>query len=278
MHLRSAEASKLRSLIAASIAVLALAAADAAPLPPAWTRDFAAPIQWQRVTAFGQLLVSTTGGLHAVDPNTGAVVWSLRDLVDLPVSGVAEIAGSPLVLISDTGASPRTVVLERSRASLTRAPRISGRSRRRALPQAGGLLVAGPEPGAAAAAVALFHRRRCQLWKSWSVLGTTLNPGGNALMGLLLSAALVGRRRPCPESATELGDGTFLLGNGSRDALRASEWQGAGKRRSPRHLRVPAGRCAPRCRLTSAPRKCSRRPGPIKRLGNRQRRSIKVSA
>src|SRR4051794_12838158 len=87
--------------------------AHAAPAAPAWTRDFAAPIEWQRVTAFGQLLVSTRAGLHAVDPATGKVLWTHTDVTGLPEHGLTELAGSPLVMITGSAGvePPRTVVL-----------------------------------------------------------------------------------------------------------------------------------------------------------------------
>ncbi|HZL95063.1 MAG TPA: PQQ-binding-like beta-propeller repeat protein, partial [Vicinamibacterales bacterium] len=216
MHCKLRQTSVLRSLIAASIAVLGLAVANAAPLSPAWTRHFTAPIQWQRVTAFGQLLVSTSGGLHAVDPNTGAVAWSLPGLADLPESGVVELAGSPLVLISDTAASPRTVVLNAFSGKLvfdSRAANLGQISAPRVLPGAGSLLVAGFETGKPAPWLFLYSMEDGrQLWKS-DVLGATLNPGGNALLNALMSAALVvANVDPVQSAPLELGDGTFILG------------------------------------------------------------------
>ena len=109
--MRSHAAFRTLLLACALACTLPYATAHAGPVPPAWTRDFAAPIEWQRVTAFGQLLVSTRAGLHAVDPATGKVLWNHTDLAGLPEQGLEELAGSPLVLISDRAEVPRTVVL-----------------------------------------------------------------------------------------------------------------------------------------------------------------------
>jgi len=201
----------------AVVALLASTAAHAAPIAPAWTRDLAAPIQWQRVTAFGHLLVSTTAGLHAVDPSTGAVAWSHVDLAGLPAQGVQELAGSPLVLISDGAAeNPRTVVLNAFNGELvfdSRAVGLGQISAPRVLPRAGGLLVAGFEVGKLQPMLFAYSIDNGDLlWKS-DALDSAMNPGANRLMGLLMSVAIaVVKIDPVQSAPLELGDGTFLLG------------------------------------------------------------------
>lgn len=201
----------------ALVALCAAGTAASAPQPPAWTRDFAAPIQWQRVTAFGQLLVSTTAALHAVDPGTGAVAWSHTDLARLPAEGLRELAGSPLVLISDAAAvNPRTIVLNVFNGELvfdSRAAGLGQISAPRVLPQAGSLLVAGFEAGKPRPTLFAYSIDDGELlWKS-DVLDSAMNPGGNKLMGLLMSAAIAAVKiDPVQSEPLELGDGTFLLG------------------------------------------------------------------
>jgi outer membrane protein assembly factor BamB len=205
--------------VVALLSLCAARSATAAPLPPAWTRDLAAPIQWQRVTAFGQLLVSTTAGLHAVDPATGKVVWSHTDLARLPAEGLEELEGSPLVLIGDGAPAPqvpRVVVLNAFNGELvfdSRAVGLGHISAPRVLPRAGGLLIAGfetnnPQPTLFAYSIDDGDL----LWKS-DVLNAAINPSGNRLVGLLMSAAMaVIRVDPVQSEPLELGDGTFLLG------------------------------------------------------------------
>ena len=139
MRSNSAAAAVFRRLCATTTTLLAFGTALATPVQPEWTRDFAAPIQWQRATALGQLLVSTTAVLHAVDPNSGQVLWSHRDLANLPASGLDEIEGSPLVLISDGAENPRTVVLNVFNGQLvfdSRAAGLGQISKPRVLPRA----------------------------------------------------------------------------------------------------------------------------------------------
>jgi outer membrane protein assembly factor BamB len=206
-------------LLACGIAgALPYDAAEAAPLAPAWTRDFAAPIQWQRVTALGQLLVSTRAGLHAVDPATGKVLWTHVDLAGLPEQGIEELAGSPLVMITGSVGleTPRTVVLNVFNGQLvfdTRLAKVGQISAPRVLPLAGSLLVGGFEAGNAQPTLFAYSMNDGRLlWKS-DVLATALNPGGNRLLGVLLSATLaVVKIDPVQSEPLELGDGTFLLG------------------------------------------------------------------
>jgi len=206
-------------LLACSIAVaLPDGAARAAPVAPAWTRDFAAPIEWQRVTAFGQLLVSTRAGLHAVDPATGKVLWTHVDVAGLPEQGLQELAGSPLVMITGSVGleAPRTVVLNVFNGQLvfdTRIAKVGQISAPRVLPQAGSLLVGGFEIGNVQPTLFAYSMNDGSLlWKS-DVLATAMNPGGNRLLGALLSVTLaVVKIDPVQSQPLELGDGTFLLG------------------------------------------------------------------
>src|SRR5688572_32749650 len=206
-------------LLACSIAgALPYGAAQAAPLPPAWTRDFAAPVQWQRVTALGQLLVSTRAGLQAVDPATGKVLWTHVDLAGLPEQGIEELAGSPLVMITGSVGleTPRTVVLNVFNGQVvfdTRLAKVGQISAPRLLPRAGSLLVGGFEIGNPQPTLFAYSMNDgALLWKS-DVLATAMNPGGNRLLGVLLSATLaLVKIDPVQSEPLELGDGTFLLG------------------------------------------------------------------
>jgi outer membrane protein assembly factor BamB len=191
-------------------------AAESAPAPPAWTRDFAAPVEWQRVTAFGQLLVSTSAGLHAVDPATGRVLWTHVGLAATTAQSIEELAGSPLVLISDRAENPRSVVLNVFNGQLvfdSRVAKVGDISAPRVLPEANSLLIAGFEAGKVEPTLYAYSLEDGrQLWQS-GVLNGALNPGGNRLVGLLMTAALaVVKVDPLQSAPLELGDGTFLLG------------------------------------------------------------------
>src|SRR5262245_13897663 len=91
-------------LLAASILLTIACATTVAPrahaIEPAWSRDFAVPIAWQRVTAFGHLLVETRDGLFAVEPDTGEIRWKRLELGNVPAEGFKELAGTPLALLT----------------------------------------------------------------------------------------------------------------------------------------------------------------------------------
>jgi outer membrane protein assembly factor BamB len=197
-------------------AVALLFAAPAHTAPPAWTRDFAAPVEWQRVTAFGQLLVSTSSGLHAVDPSTGRVLWTHVGLAGMPEQGIDELAGSPLVLLSDAAQNPRSVVVNVFNGQVvfdSRVAKVGDISAPRVLPEANSLLIAGFEAGKIEPTLYAYSLEDGrQLWQS-GVLNGALNPGGNRLVGLLMTAALaVVKVDSLQSEPLELGDGTFLLG------------------------------------------------------------------
>jgi outer membrane protein assembly factor BamB len=216
--MRSALLAVFRCVPAAALGLLLATApaAECAPAPPVWTRDFAAPVEWQRVTAFGQLLVSTSAGLHAVDPSTGRVLWTHVGLAGTPEAGIDELEGSPLVLLNDGAQVPRSVVVNVFNGQLvfdSRLAKVDDLSAPRVLPQANSLLIAGFEAGKVEPTLFAYSMEDGrQLWKS-DVLNGALNPTGNRLVSLLMTAALaVVKVEPVQSAPLELGDGTFLLG------------------------------------------------------------------
>ena len=102
-------------LSASDIDAGSAAASGAPPAPvlsPAWSLHLDGEVEWQRVAPLGQLLVKTSNALSAVDPARGRVLWTHADLGGLAQDHYEEIAGTPLVAISDGAARPRTVVLD----------------------------------------------------------------------------------------------------------------------------------------------------------------------
>lgn len=201
-----------RCLTTCLLAFAFVSAANAADVPAQWRRDFAEPIAWQRVTALGDLLVGTTGALYAVDPASGEIRWSHRELANMAGAGVVELAGSSLVLVTGAGQDPRTAVVNMRNGALvfdSRKEAITRISATHVLARSGGLLIAGfqadkPQP-------TLFLYDIDDGRKLWS--SDALNEGMSPLMKLVVSAALqVADVSPVQSAPFELGDGTFVLG------------------------------------------------------------------
>ncbi len=45
---------------------------------PTWEANLGGTINWQRLTPFGILIVSTSEGIKGVDPENGTVLWTSR--------------------------------------------------------------------------------------------------------------------------------------------------------------------------------------------------------
>jgi outer membrane protein assembly factor BamB len=146
------------------------------------------------------------------------VIRNHTDLAGRPEQGLDELAGSPLVMLTGSAGleTPRTVVLNVFNGQLvfdTRIAKVGQISAPRVLPEAGSLLVGGFEIGNVQPTLFAYSMNDGSLlWKS-DVLATAMNPGGNRLLGALLSVTLaVVKIDPVQSQPLELGDGTFLLG------------------------------------------------------------------
>jgi outer membrane protein assembly factor BamB len=179
---------------------------------PAWSRDFAAPISWQRVTAFGHLLVETRDGLFAVEPETGEIRWKRLELGGLPEDGFSELAGTPLALLTSNGPTSRTMIVNVFNGALvfdSRAENLASIASTHVLPRSASLLIAGLEAGKSQPTLFLYDiENGKRLWSS-----DALTAGLNKLASLLLAAAVVATNvTPVQSEPFELEDGSFLLG------------------------------------------------------------------
>ncbi len=95
-----------------SIASARTTEVDVANVNPDWSLRFESPIEWQRVTPMGHLLVSTATGLHGINPENGQVVWTRTDLGQLVEEFYEVIPRTPFVVISDETMPRRVVVLD----------------------------------------------------------------------------------------------------------------------------------------------------------------------
>ncbi|HKV36769.1 MAG TPA: PQQ-binding-like beta-propeller repeat protein [Pyrinomonadaceae bacterium] len=86
-------------LSALVIGALLATVTQAAPL---WTHKPTNDIKWYRVTDVGSLLVGSKSGLYTLDGEKGQTIWTRNDLAGTEEFEVETIAGTPLLLVSDT--------------------------------------------------------------------------------------------------------------------------------------------------------------------------------
>ena len=65
-----------------------------------------------RTTSTGNLLVCTSEGLKGIDPATGSITWTVKELANAPESGYEEIANTPFIAVAPASATDHLVILE----------------------------------------------------------------------------------------------------------------------------------------------------------------------
>src|SRR5436190_381016 len=159
------------ALPAANVAAAAPNPAQEAPLlRPAWSARLDGAVEWQRVAPLGQLLVKTGGGLTALDPANGRVLWTLPGLGQMAQDHYEEIAGTSLVVLSDGLQKPRVVILDSVDGRVLFDSRGAGVSQvlsRHYLPKSKALLLFGFTEGDPATSMFLVDVERGSLrWKN----------------------------------------------------------------------------------------------------------------
>lgn len=79
---------------------------------PAWKVAPGGAIAWMRNTSTGVLLVCTSEGLKGIDPATGNVNWTVKELANAPEAGYEENAGSPFISAIPDGHPEDLLVLD----------------------------------------------------------------------------------------------------------------------------------------------------------------------
>jgi len=98
--------------LALVIALLMPALSSIGQASPAWQTSAGSSIVWMRTTSTGNLLVCTSEGLKGLDPATGSITWTLKELANAPESGYEEIANTPFIAVAPAGAADQLVILE----------------------------------------------------------------------------------------------------------------------------------------------------------------------
>lgn len=77
-----------------------------------WRTSPGGSIAWMRTTSAGYLVICTSEGLKGVDPATGAVAWTVKELANAPENGFEEISHTPFVSAVPAGGADQLVILE----------------------------------------------------------------------------------------------------------------------------------------------------------------------
>jgi hypothetical protein len=88
-------------MIAAFVLLVSITALRAQTVSPAWEAELPGPIQWQKVTSLGNLIVSTGTELHGIDPATGKISWTLDQVQYTTEENFQNIEGTPFFSVSD---------------------------------------------------------------------------------------------------------------------------------------------------------------------------------
>ena len=117
---------------------------------PAWTARFEQPVEWQRVTPMGHLVVATASSLHGVDPATGSIAWTQGNLAGMVEDSFEMVPATPMFVVSTEGVNNHTLVLDSTDGHVvfdSRAAGIANILTRTVLFESGGLLILGQETG-----------------------------------------------------------------------------------------------------------------------------------
>lgn len=99
-----------------SLALLALTSfflSNAQTLTKAgWSTKFTSPIGWQRIHSLGYIIVSTSNGLYAVNPDDGKIMWEKKEFAALDNSWYEEIEGTEFIAVARQTSTESTLPMQ----------------------------------------------------------------------------------------------------------------------------------------------------------------------
>jgi hypothetical protein len=159
---------------------------------PAWTARFDQPVQWERVTPMGQLVVATDCCLYGIDPASGSVLWKRAGLAGLSDHSFETIPGTPLFMVTSDGINDHALVLDSTDGHVvfdSKAAGIANILERVVLFESGGLLILGQEKGDPTIKLFLAEITTGKIrWANDEILGS-MPAGMKKLAGMLAKLA-----------------------------------------------------------------------------------------
>ena len=100
-----------RSFSGVAVAAALLLVSPLSAQQPLWTYQSPKDIEFRQLTPLGSLLLSTDGGLTALDPTSGRVLWQREDLGKVKEANFDVVPGSPFAVVSQGGVKGRFEVI-----------------------------------------------------------------------------------------------------------------------------------------------------------------------
>ncbi|HET9054177.1 MAG TPA: PQQ-binding-like beta-propeller repeat protein [Cyclobacteriaceae bacterium] len=161
---------------------------------PLWKAEKLGPIEWMRVTELGYLVVSTTGSIKCLDPDTGKQLWENKSLGTVREDMFSEVSGTQYLQIAyglEEGDNDMPMV---ALVDVVTGALIFDSNKERLgvlgtypLPQSGKFLVVGSEPGKFHAKLYMYDMQTgAKLWVNEDLFKGSTGKGG--LLGKMAAA------------------------------------------------------------------------------------------
>jgi outer membrane protein assembly factor BamB len=130
---------------------------------PSWSAKFKTPINWQRVHSLGYLIISTSDGLYAVNPNDGKILWENKGFAALNPDYYQEVEGTEFLTIAYQTEKSSTIPMQAiinvgdGKVLFDSQKEKIGVLSRHVLPESGRLLVIGMKPGTLSASLFMYE-------------------------------------------------------------------------------------------------------------------------
>ena len=79
---------------------------------PVWTKEMKSNINWQKVTALGQLVASTGKGLIGFNTATGDELWVIEELKNSPEASYHPIEQTPFITLSNADGGKNIYIVD----------------------------------------------------------------------------------------------------------------------------------------------------------------------
>jgi outer membrane protein assembly factor BamB len=184
----------------------------------AWKAKFTSPINWQRVHALGYIIVSTNEALYGVDPNTGSILWTNKNLASLNPESYQEVEGTEFVTITSSSDKESTLPMQTIIEVVAGKVLFDSRQEkigilsRHVLPSSGRLLIIGAKQGTLSATLFMYDiATGKQLWMNDELFKPQPSERKGLLGSLEQMAGALGSLQSLTGEPVELQDQTMII-------------------------------------------------------------------